>query len=493
MTRVAIAAPNTQSGDAGVAIVEAGGNAVDAAVAAIAVAMVNEIGIVSPSAGGFITLLGPDSGPVTIDGWMDMPGRGGKPANPDSTWDIWTEYGGGVEITIGPGSVAAHGAITALGEAHARAGALPWSELFGPAIELARRGVVLGPASRFYLSYVHDSVFGWDAASRSALHDADGAVTTGPVIVPGLAETFERIAKNGPAEMQTGETARAIAADVSERGGLLSLEDLAEYRTVIRPSVVSQTGDWTWGTNPPPALGGVVLAAMLTLMDKTPVADQEQLIRVQRRVLSERLEVFDHSDDLERDAAAFLAQVRSAPASVLESGSTVHVSTVDEIGNACSVTVSSGYSSGMIAKDTGIWLNNCLGEQELNPRGLHGSEPGTRLLSNMAPTVGRHADGTVMAVGSPGADRITTAVFQTLTGFMNDGFGLQEAVDHRRIHVHHAGRPNEEIKIEDELNMYYGGVGAAILHPDGLLEAAADPRRAGSARIAATPGEGLSQ
>ena len=140
------------------------------------------------------------------------------------------------------------------------------------------------------------------------------------------------------------------------------------------------------------------------------------------------------------------------------------------------MTVSSGYGAGMIAAGTGIWLNNCLGEQELNPRGLHGLPRGTRLLSNMAPTVGRHTDGSVLAIGSPGADRITTAVVQALAGFVG-GLGLAEAVHHPRVHVHRAGRPDEVVRRESELSMYFGGVGAALTRPDGHLVAAADPRR----------------
>ena len=146
------------------------------------------------------------------------------------------------------------------------------------------------------------------------------------------------------------------------------------------------------------------------------------------------------------------------------------------------MTVSSGYSSGMIAAGTGIWLNNCLGEQELNPRGLHGLAPGTRLLSNMAPTVGRHTDGSALAIGSPGADRITTAVAQVLAGFVG-GMPLQEAVHHPRVHVHRAGRADEVVKTETDLSMYFGGVAAALRHPDGHLVASADPRRDGAVRL----------
>lgn len=145
--------------------------------------------------------------------------------------------------------------------------------------------------------------------------------------------------------------------------------------------------------------------------------------------------------------------------------------------------VSSGYGSGMIAAGTGIRLNNCLGEQELNPAGLAARAPGSRLLSNMALTVGRHRDSSTLAIGSPGADRITTAIAQVLAGYVSGGMSLEEAVSRPRVHVHRAGRSDEDIKLETDLTMYFGGVGVTLAGPDGVLDAAADPRRNGVARV----------
>ena len=193
--------------------------------------------------------------------------------------------------------------------------------------------------------------------------------------------------------------------------------------------------------------------------------------------------MLDSSTNLADDARAFLELIDRDPTAVLESGSTAHVSATDSDGLACSVTVSSGYGSGMIAEGTGIWLNNCLGEQELNPAGLYGRPPGSRLLSNMAPTVGRDRDGSTLAIGSPGADRITTALAQVLAGYINGAMSLEEAVCHPRVHVHRAGRTDEQIKVETDLTMYFGGVGVALTGPAGALDAVADPRRNGVARI----------
>lgn len=491
MPDIALAAPNEASADAGEQVAHAGGNAIDVALAAALVTMVNEVGIVSLSSGGFITVQPPDgSAPQTVDGWMDMPGRG--QALGAGTWDIDTDYGGGVTVTVGPGSVATHGSLAAFEEAHRRWGSIPWRELVMPAVEVARRGFRLSSASRYYLEYVHETIFGWDDESSAAVHGADGDIETGLIVLPDLAASLELIAADGASTLHTGELARLISDDVVRRGGILSAADLAAYRPVVRPALLSSVGGWTFGTNPPPSVGGVCVAAMLRLLDGRPrgdwsTDDVEHLIRVQRAVLGHRLGALDHSDDLVRDSAAYLDLVDRDHLAVLESGSTAHVSATDSDGGACSVTVSSGYSSGMIAQGTGIWLNNCLGEQELNPRGLHGLAPGTRLLSNMAPTVGHHEDGSALAIGSPGADRITTAIVQALAGFVNGGLGLQQAINRPRVHVHQAGRGSEVIKTETDLTMYYGGVAATLRRADGHLVAAADPRRDGAVRLVHGP------
>ncbi|HET9829973.1 MAG TPA: gamma-glutamyltransferase [Nocardioidaceae bacterium] len=488
MPDVAIAAPNDAAADAGAQVARAGGSAVDAALAAALVTMVNEVGIVSLSSGGFVTVQPRDGRPpYTVDGWMDMPGRDRRPVR-GGTWDVSTEYGGGVDITIGPGSAAVHGSLAAFGEAHRRDGALPWRELVAPALDVASGGFRLGSASRYYLDHVHDDIFGWDDESRAAVHGPHGEVTTEPVVLPDLVTSLALIAQEGPSALHTGDLAMMITDDVLGRGGILGPADLASYRPVVRPSLLTRVGAWTLATTPPPSVGGVVVAAMLRLLDGRPrhgwdADDVAHLVVVERAVLGHRHLVLDHSADLSRDAQAFLDLVDHDRRGVLESGSTAHVSAADSAGGACSVTVSSGYGAGMIAKGTGIWLNNCLGEQELNPRGLHRLLPGRRLLSNMAPTVGHHDDGTVLAIGSPGADRITTAVAQVLAGFVNGGLPLAEAIAHPRVHVHRAGRADEVVKVETDLTMYYGGVAATIGGCDGHLVAAADPRRDGAVRL----------
>src|SRR5580765_7698774 len=220
MTALAVAAPNEVATDAAERVASAGGNAVDAALAAALVTMVNEVGIVSLSSGGFVTVQPGEGGPAyTVDGWMDMPGRG-RPAGAasGSTWDVSTEYGGGVDITVGPGSVAVHGSLAAFGEAHRLAGRLPWREIVAPAIEVARDGYRLTSAARYYLDFTHDDIFGWDEESRAVLHDAEGELTTARIVMPDLVASLELIASDGPGVLHDGELADLISRDVTARG-----------------------------------------------------------------------------------------------------------------------------------------------------------------------------------------------------------------------------------------------------------------------------------
>lgn len=507
---VAVAAPSEAAAQAGKVVSEAGGNAVDAALAASLVTMVNEPGIVSLASGCFITVQPSDGGAaVTVDGWAEMPGRGLEPTRfGQATWQLTTEYGGGITMTIGPGTVATPGTVAAFALAHEQWGRAPWPQIVAPAIAVARGGFEIGTAARYYLGYLHDDLYGWDEASRALLHDEAGELVPPEhkLVMPGLVDTLETLASEGPDPFYRGDIAAAICNDVLERGGILTREDLAAYRPQTRTSLVASVGDWVMATNPPPSVGGACVAAMLRLLDGRPRGawtreDTGRLVEIQRTVLLHRIKHLEAADDLDAEARRLLDMTERADASQLWSPSTTHVSSTDTDGTACAVTVSSGYGSGMLAAGTGVWLNNCLGEPELNARGLHGLAPGTRLISNMAPSVARRPDGAVLALGSPGADRIATSIVQAMAGIAG-GMSLREAIDHPRAHVRIDRRDpswpavldyEEGLALPDDVglptfempahSMYFGGVAAAAYEPSVGLVAAADPRRSGAVAI----------
>jgi gamma-glutamyltranspeptidase/glutathione hydrolase len=510
-SRVAVAAPNAASTEAALSVAALGGGAVDAAIAALLVAMVNEPGVVSIDAGAFATIWpsGGD-GAVTIDGCVAMPGLGRAPdAGPPDVREVETTYGGGVTMTVGLGSVATPGALAALDLAHARFGRVPWAEVVAPAEAVARAGFTLGVASGYYLPHVRDTVYAWDTQTSAALHDGDGQwVESGAHMrFADLGDTFALVAAEGAKTLYGGALADVVTADMCARGGLVTHEDLATYRALERPALPVRCGAWELRTNPPPAIGGAVLAALLTLLGDRPLGawtheDVALLVDVQRRVLGYRRDHLDVALDREAAGLDLLEHVAShVSSSGGRSPSTVHVSVVDSAGSACAITASSGYGSGATVPGTGIWLNNCLGEHELN-RGER-PQPGERLASNMAPTVGRSAGGGVLAIGSPGADRITTALAQVLAAFANGGATLQEAISRPRLHVNHLdaaqdGDVSVRVEAEEDMplpelgipvrlhhphSMFFGGVSATHLDPTGQLVAAGDPRRSGATAV----------
>lgn len=359
-----------------------------------------------------------------------------------------------------------------------------------------------------YLRYAHEVVYGWNPDSYAALHDEQGRLLEPDTLihVPHLADTLQSIAEEGPDTLYHGELGRLASEYVREGGGILTREDLAAYRPVIRSALPFELDAWTVATNPPPAVGGASLAAMVLLMRGwprdgwTPDALQ-RLIDAQRAVLEYRKVRLEGSDDLPREVERLLASAGRGDMRLSSSQSTVHTSAVDSDGLGCAITLSDGYGSGVMPPGTGLWMNNALGEKELNPRGFHGWPPGRRIPSNMAPTVARHERGGVLAIGSPGADRITTAMLQTMIHFMHTGLPLAEAVARPRLHVerlhgvwqvaYEAGLDVGELDVVsrrfEARSMFFGGVAAAYWTPEAGFQVAADDRRAGGTAVAGSP------
>ncbi len=184
----------------------------------------------------------------------------------------------------------------------------------------------------------------------------------------------------------------------------------------------------------------------------------------------------------------------------LQSPNTTHLSVVTEDGGMVAVTMSMGYGAGIVIPELGIACNNSLGEPELNPKGFHQGERGQRIISNMAPTVAwNKTDRRRLAIGSPGASRITTSIAQTWLSVVLDGKSYEEAVSAPRIHVERYGdqfRAQYEPGIDTSLlgpplvlrpfeapNWYFGGVKLAGLDQQGRLHAVADRRRSGAVEL----------
>lgn len=501
--RIALATTGAQSLRAGLDTAVDGGSAVDAALAAAFVALATEPGMVSLAGGAYVAVWPPDDDPVVVDGNVEMPGRGGdRGLLGTGLREIVTDYGGGVTLYAGHGAVATPGTVPALAAAHAAYARLPWPRLVAPAARVAREGYPMGAAGALYLAHTAESLFGADPEAHRLVTRADGGLlaTGESTRNPHLADVLDQLGVEGETLFSTGAVGRALVEQMRDGGGLVTEADLAAYRAVVRPAHRVPVADWAIAVNPPPAVGGPILAVMLTELARRGDWVWSDAIEVQQAVLGYRTEVHDLSEDLETAGRELLAAVdRSGLAALRGSSSTVHVSAVDDDGWACAVTMSSGYGAGMAIPGTGILLNNALGEVELNRLGVHALPPGTRLASNMAPTTGRTADGRVLAVGSPGADRITTALLSVLGQACLHGTDLQTAIDRPRLHLRRdPDDPADGFRVDHERDpgiaaavrasglpgheypgphMYFGGVGAAFRSADRIVRAAGDSRR----------------
>ena len=513
MPRVGVAASNALAAQAGIALAEAGGNAADAAVAAAVVSCSTEPGVCSLGGGAFLLAGRRGQAVMAIDANVEMPGRHQPPdAFERGMWEYRSDYAGGMHTAIGHGSIATPGTLKGLARLHAEFGRAPWRDVLEPAVVAARDGFPLGRSNHHYLQYVHEGLYGWHAPSREVLHDPDGALLDigATVRIPALADTLEALATEGVDLLYRGELGAMVVDDVAANDGLLTREDLAAYALQVGVARTLRVGEWDVATVPPPSIGGAVLAAMLLLMGDEPDGAwtdraRRRLVDVQVAVLGRRANHLDVAEDLRAAATSFVDEAVAAGLGPHGGApSTVQVSTADADGRAVSVSASSGYGSGVRAPGTGIWMNNSLGEFELNRRGLHALPVGTRLPSNMAPTIARSGPRT-LAIGSPGADRITTAILQVLAGVLGAGMPLDVANRHPRLHVvrRDDGRDDDgrvqvwheedldlpevpyETRVFPPTSMLFGGVGAVEAGGERGVDAQADPRRDGAARVGA--------
>jgi gamma-glutamyltranspeptidase/glutathione hydrolase len=504
MRRVQVASATALAAAAGAAVADAGGNAVDAAIGASIASMCTEIGIIAPAGSGFVTIWPRSGDPIVIDGYAEMPGRGLPPERfGGGGRRVELTYGGHTETVVGWGSVATPGAFAAFAEAHRRYGTVEWSAILEPTIRIVEKGFPVTGASAEYLDHSHRLVFGWEETSRSITHHPDGSpIAEGDVIrIRHLADTLRLVAREGAAVLYEGEIGRRTADAVLAGGGILTHEDLRSYAVEVRKPIRFQLDDWEVATNPLPAVGGVVASAVLLLASSPEFEgwvprEVDRMARIQRAVLRYRANRLDDYGTRTQAAEDLLTSARDGDLSAVErSPSTVHTSVTDTDGNACAITVSAGYGAGALVPGTGWYLNNSLGEVELTAEGFHSLQPGTRLVSNMAPTVARRTDGSILAIGSPGASRITTAIAQVLLNFLHLGMSLREAVSHPRLHVEVFGgspmiahEPGLDVRSIDgmtarrfpDLAMYFGGVQAAVFDPIAGLYGAADQRRSGA-------------
>ena len=457
--RGALAAGHPLTAEAGAEVLRAGGNAVDACIAAAAVSWVCESALAGPGGGGFLLVHRTrEARTYLLDSFVDLPER--APASLQLV-ELVVDFGDSQQIFYtGPASVAVPGTVAGLWEAHSRWGSVPWPDLLAPAAQLARDGFFLDEP-RAYLHEILDSLLR-HAPEGDALYGPGRARYAGErFAMPELADTLDVLAAEGANGLYRGEIARRIAAHVP-----ITLEDLARYEVIERePLAASYRGD-ELRTNPPPSSGGHLVAAGLEeLGDAEPTA-----IAIARAM--------ETQEALRRE----------------DVGGTTHISVVDGEGDTASLSSSLGSGSGIVVPGTGIHLNNMLGETH-----LAGEErPGARLMSLMAPSLVLDGGRPRLVLGSAGSSRLHGAILQVAVNVVARGLDVRDAVDAPRLHVEKGVAHCEDPAVADELesagyavvrwrgrNLFFGGVSAVEIREDGSLAAAGDPRRGGAAQVVA--------
>ena len=526
-TQAAVAMPDRYGAEVSEAILAAGGNAVDAAIAAGFALAVTYPEAGNIGGGGFM-LIYMDGEASFVDYRETAPGAADRDMYLDENGDVIEGASRFGHLAVGvPGTVAG------FWEAHERFGTLPWADLLAPAVKLAEEGFV-APEE-------------WGGGMLTRLERYEGVTNFADYfgdIVPGelfrqpeLAATLQRIADGGHDEFYRGETARLIVAEMERGDGLITMADLDAYEAKWREPIRADWRGYHVLSAPLPSSGGFALVQLLKIRDY--IADKftdvphnsaqyvHLVAEIEKRVFADRAEYLGDPDFIDDPTAYLLddAYIASRAAEVsadeisldVEPGAefdahdTTHYSVMDKWGNAVSntYTLNLGFGSGVIVEGAGFLLNDEMDDFSAKPGvpnayGVVGSEaneiqPGKRMLSSMTPTILLQDDDVAMVVGTPGGSTIFTSVFQVIMNVEDFGFTPAQAVAAPRFHHQllppdmimtqpNSPLPEETIRALGDrgyrfIEPYDYGDLQMIYRKDGDVQAASDPRNRGSARV----------
>jgi len=505
-TPFAIASESPYTVQAGRQLAKMGGNAVDIAVGSALAATVSEALMCSLGGSAFIAIKIPGEEPELIDGADAMPRIPQQDLH--SEQKAWKQasipYGDGITVNVGHASIAVPGMLRALELAWRRHGSLPWQELLCPAVELAKSGVTANQTLVKWLGMAGKAVFYEQPESREAFFpDGVNPLQQDEFYkAPHLDSSLELIAREGADALYRGDLGHAFEQEITANHGYVTLADLCAYEAKVRKPLALQSRGFKLALNPPPSIGGAMAGSMVQMFDSlwsgrlTAAQSTLAIARIQRMMFSlrqlegsahwgsERAELILEKPWLQR----FFDKTFSP--------NTMHMSAATGDGTVVAITMSNGYGSGISIPGTGIPTNNSLGEPELNPAGFFRIPPGGRLVSNMSPTVAWHEDGTTLAMGSPGASRITTTIFQSWLRFAFENMSFEDMVRAPRLHVENIGgefivqhEPGIDVSLAgqqfklrafEDKDMYFGAMNVAGCDNRGRLHALADNRRHGA-------------
>ena len=514
-----------EASDVGLAVMKQGGNAFDAMIAtqlALAVAYPYAGNI---SGGGFMVYRKANGETGTLDFRETAP----KAAHRDMFLDAKGNVIAG-KSTETAASVGIPGSVAAIYDVHAKFGTMPMPKLFAPAIALARKGVRLSEKD---IANIDDNQADIIRLNGNQTLYAKKYKAGDVIQFKALATTLERMSKNGRDEFYKGQSAKKLIRFLNAKGGIMTLDDLADYTTKWRDPIVFDYKNVRVVTMGPPSSGGFCLQQILTMIApydlKQMGHNSEKYVQVltesERRSYADRNQYLGdpdftiipqqqllNADYLKQRMSSFSfelatpsSQVSPGKVDFYESDETTHYSIVDAFGNAVSVTttLNGAFGSKIYCDELGFFLNNEMDDFSAKPGvpnyfGLTGSKanaiaPGKRMLSSMSPTIVEKEGKLFMVLGTPGGSTIITSVLQTILNVSEFGMNMQQAVDAKR--VHHQWLPDilltepgalsaaqiqsleaKGYKIDKRAFSIIGKVDAIMIRPDGTREAGADKR-----------------
>jgi gamma-glutamyltranspeptidase/glutathione hydrolase len=524
----AVAMPDSFSAEVAAGILEAGGNAVDASIAAAFSLAVTYPEAGNIGGGGFM-LLHMNGESRFIDYRETAPLQAHRDMYLDENGDFIPR-----SSLIGHRAAGVPGTVAGMWLAHQRYGTMPWADLLAPAIRLARDGFAV---PQELAEYAVETIAWHDGAVD--FEGRFGRLRANEVFKQkDLARTLERIASNGEDEFYRGETAALIVDEMTRGGGLITAEDLDRYTAIMREPLRANWRGREILSAPPPSSGGFAVIQLLKIKDflshefEGVAHNSPQYVHlvaeIEKRVFADRAEYLGDPDYVDVPLDTLLSddylrmrasEVNSSTISELaavspgiESPNTTHFSIIDQHGNAVSntYTLNWTFGSGVVVGGAGFLLNDEMDDFSAKPGvpnifGVVGSsaneiQPGKRMLSSMSPTILLRDGKVELVIGTPGGSTIFTSVFQTIINIYDFGMTPREASGASRFHhqllpadlvTYSPGvpLPNETISALGDLgyralphDWEFGDL-QVILSREGNLQAASDPRKRGESRV----------
>ena len=451
--KVSLASTAEYSSKAAESINDLNPNAADILIVSVITSMVTDLGVVSPTASGLLTYYdGQKNSKHTIDGYFVAPKS--FDGNDHEEHRISMTYGGHVETCKGGNTFAIPGIYKILDLIYERYASLPLDKLLEYPIKIAKDGFKLTQPTKDYFLHSLEPMFMWHEYSKEVLNDVYKDLDSGIVKLEKLSDTYSYMSAKGFNDFYHGDISKSILQTVEQEGGHATADDFNNYDLIEDNKFNYKYKDLKLTGHAGPSIGGLMVLKYLEGLS----INSENKTEVLKNVYIDRQDNFEFFGERREFINKEINKIS-------QSSSTIQANTSDEDNKHFSITFSSGYGSGVLCKNTGMYFNNSLGEVELNPQGFLGDTKGDRLISNMSPLIIESNEG-ISTIGSPGADRISSAIAQVLINYSKNK-NWKQAIDKPRFHVNGDGSVRAEpdslvadnkITITEEYDMYFGGV-----------------------------------